>query len=172
MSFGSWLRLTDYASKHHVSISTLRRRIKNGDLSFRFEDGKYLIFEGTQTGDESRPAAGIANKEPISTVIPVPLNLNSASGEADFVVEAQQKLDRLRSDSERSAPRAAVEEPILSSANKLLTELKKAYTSILQEKEEQMIQLKEEVSDLKTLVRVLEDDNDRLRRSLQIENQY
>lgn len=55
------------------------------------------------------------------------------------------------------------DEPILTAANKLLNELKKAYTQILQEKEEQIFQLKDEVSDLKTLVRVLESENDRLR---------
>lgn len=58
------------------------------------------------------------------------------------------------------------EEPILSSATRLLNELKRAYTNVLQEKEEQIIQLKEEVTDLKTLVRVLESDNDRMRRLL------
>ena len=56
------------------------------------------------------------------------------------------------------------DEPILTAANKLLNELKKAYSLILQEKEEQILHLKEEVSDLKTLVRVLESENDRLRR--------
>lgn len=56
-------------------------------------------------------------------------------------------------------------EPILTAANKLLTELKKAYTLILQEKEEQILHLKEEVTDLKTLVRVLESDNARLKRN-------
>jgi hypothetical protein len=47
----------------------------------------------------------------------------------------------------------------------LLHEIKKAYSLILQEKEEQILQLKEEVADLKTLVRVLEDDNLRLKSS-------
>ncbi len=56
------------------------------------------------------------------------------------------------------------DEPILTAANKLLNELKKAYTQILQEKEEQIFQLKEEVADLKTLVRVLESENDRLKK--------
>ena len=51
----------------------------------------------------------------------------------------------------------------MTAANKLLNELKKAYTQILQEKEEQIFQLKEEVTDLKTLVRVLESENDRLK---------
>lgn len=59
--------------------------------------------------------------------------------------------------------KANKDEPILTAANKLLNELKKAYTQILQEKEEQIFQLKDEVSDLKTLVRVLESENDRLR---------
>lgn len=54
-------------------------------------------------------------------------------------------------------------EPILTAANKLLAELKKAYTQILQEKEEQIMTLKEEVSDLKTLVKVLESENSRLK---------
>ena len=39
------------------------------------------------------------------------------------------------------------------------------YSLILQEKEEQILQLKEEVADLKTLVRVLEDDNARIKRA-------
>jgi hypothetical protein len=54
------------------------------------------------------------------------------------------------------------DEPILTAANRLLTELKKAYTLILSEKEEQILDLKGEVSDLKTLVRVLESENERL----------
>ncbi len=65
---------------------------------------------------------------------------------------------------------AAEEEPVIASATKLLAELKKAYTSILHDKEEQLIQLKEEVSDLKMLVRVLEGDNERLKKLLYSEN--
>ena len=45
----------------------------------------------------------------------------------------------------------------------LLNEIKRAYSLILQEKEEQILQLKDEVADLKTLVRVLEDDNLRIK---------
>lgn len=55
-------------------------------------------------------------------------------------------------------------EPILSAANRLLTDLKKAYTLVLQEKEEQILHLREENTDLKTLVRALESDNDRMKR--------
>lgn len=55
-------------------------------------------------------------------------------------------------------------EPILTAANRLLTELKKAYTQVLQEKEEQILHLKEEIADLKTLIRVLESDIERKKR--------
>ena len=68
------------------------------------------------------------------------------------------------------APTASEEEPVIASATKLLGELKKAYTSILHDKEEQLIQLKEEVSDLKMLVRVLEGDNERLKKLIYSEN--
>jgi hypothetical protein len=49
-----------------------------------------------------------------------------------------------------------------SSAHILLVELKRAYSQVLQEKEELILNLKEEVTDLKTLVRVLESENERL----------
>ena len=57
------------------------------------------------------------------------------------------------------------DEPLITTTSKLLNELKQAYTLILHEKEEQIIYLKEEIADLKTLVRVLESDNARLRKT-------
>ncbi len=56
-------------------------------------------------------------------------------------------------------------ESVITAANRLLADLKKAYTQVLQDKEEQISGLKEEISDLKTLIKVLESENDRLRRS-------
>lgn len=64
-----------------------------------------------------------------------------------------QKLKE--TDGESSAVSATVE--------MLLQEIKKAYTLILHEKEEQILQLRDELADLKTLVRVLEENNNRQR---------
>jgi len=50
-----------------------------------------------------------------------------------------------------------VEASVLTSANRLVEEIKSAYAKILQEKEEQISQLKEEIIDLRMLVRILED---------------
>jgi hypothetical protein len=153
MQAGQWLPLTDYASKYRISVSTLRRRIKGGQIEFRFDDGKYWILDtDPQSLDQRQPVLGGSSAE----------QAPSASHAAPLIQEAQVKLDQLR----ETSGVAPTEEPILSSASRLLNELKRAYMSILQEKEEQIIQLKEEVSDLKTLVRVLEDDNERMRRIL------
>lgn len=149
---GSWLPLTEFATKYKISVSTLRRRIKADDIKFRFEDGKYFIMD-----------------EPVGTH----QRVHRPSLESDLaLVGAHQGMmkgnDTMSTSSEAKSVRDKAtipnkDEPILTAANKLLNELKKAYTQILQEKEEQIFQLKDEVSDLKTLVRVLESENDRLK---------
>ncbi|QDK39543.1 hypothetical protein DOE51_19035 [Bdellovibrio sp. NC01] len=154
-TYGSWLPLTDYSTKHKISVSTLRRRIKANDIKFRFEDGKYFIMD-----------------EPVSTH----QRVYRPSQESDLaLVGAHQGMMKEGSDMATSKDEMKAQdlvdktvkvnkdEPILTAANKLLNELKKAYTLILQEKEEQILQLKDEVADLKTLVRVLESENDRLK---------
>lgn len=149
----SWLPLTEYSSKYHVSISTLRRRIKTDTIKYQFEDGRYLIFD--QRPSLTSPPPG--KKEVASAKTEAASLENKSAPVKSFA--AEKPADR---NFERSFGNA--EEPILTAANRLLSELKKAYTQILQEKEEQILHLKEEVSDLKTLVRVLESENDRLRR--------
>lgn len=152
---GSWLPLTEYSTKHKISVSTLRRRIKADDIKFRFEDGKYFIMDepmGThqrvhRPSQESDLALVGAHQGMMKE------GNNMASSKEEM--NAQDLADK--------TVKVNKDEPILTAANKLLNELKKAYTQILQEKEEQIFQLKEEVADLKTLVRVLESDNDRLK---------
>jgi len=51
-------------------------------------------------------------------------------------------------------------------SEKIMQELKSAYVSVLHEKEEQIMQLKNEIADLKTLVQVLEGENGRLNSNL------
>jgi DNA anti-recombination protein RmuC len=185
-----WLRLTDYASKYRISISTLRRRIKHGQLAYRFEEGKYLIIDEAPTFSETSPIHGatssqaqVPNQSPITSAA---ATASAAAEAAPLIQQAQERLNQLRyaasiapntmgagaEANNFSNAASNNDEPILSSASRLLTELKRAYTNILQEKEEQIIQLKEEVTDLKTLVRVLEDDNERMRRILKSPSSY
>ena len=48
-------------------------------------------------------------------------------------------------------------------SGEVLGEIKRAYVAVLHEKEEQIMQLKEEIVDLKTLVKILEGENERLK---------
>ncbi len=158
MQSEQWLPLTDYSSKYRVSMSTLRRRIKSGQIHFRLENGKYFVSDHPpqEAGDaEVSSQMGQLKFQPKTDAVHSPITGMAAPLIDDGSrVQSPNKID-------------AEEEPLISTATKLLNELKKAYSSILQEKEEQMIQLKAEVADLKTLVRVLEEDNDRMRAILQ-----
>lgn len=145
----SWLVLMDYSTKYKVSVSTLRRRIKAEDIKYKFDDGKYFIIDEPMSTHQRVHRPSIE-----SDLAPV----GTHQGNKQAPNSLQPKTDI----SDKIAM-AKNDEPILTAANKLLTELKKAYTQILQEKEEQMLHLKEEVADLKTLVRVLEGENDRLK---------
>lgn len=137
-----WLPITEYSIKHKVSVSTLRRKIKANEIKFSFSEGKYLLLdEPFMTPPNHRPSPtsdqGLNQKTHTVTATEPP--------SAASLVQTGN-----------------LDGPILTAANKLLVELKRAYTQILQEKEEQILHLKEEAADLKTLVRVLESENERL----------
>ena len=143
----SWLPLMDYSTKHRISVSTLRRRIKANDIRYRFEEGKYFIMDEPM-GAHQRVHRPSQDSESVALV-----------GAHQGMMKGQEMAQDLNDKNVK----VNKEEPILTAANKLLNELKKAYTQILQEKEEQILNLKEEATDLKTLVRVLESENDRLK---------
>ncbi len=146
-----WLPLTDYSTKYKVSVSTLRRRIKAEDIRYRFEDGKYFISdEPVGTHQRAHRPSQESENALMSTQS---MKFQAAQPAYHQTVQSAQPMQ---------ANQANKDEPILTAANKLLNELKKAYSLILQEKEEQILQLKSEVDNLKTLVRVLESENDRL----------
>lgn len=127
----NWLPLIEYSNKHQISISTLRRRIKDNSILFKLEEGKYFIV------DDSVEKAARGRK---------PILIHNYKDQ-----NIAENLD-LPQTSALAAPITIIEE------------LKKAYLASMQSKEEQIFQLKEEVSDLKTLVRVLESDNERLKK--------
>ena len=133
----SWIPLADYSMKHKISVSTLRRRIKAEDIQFKFDDGKYLILDGETSTNENY----VQEHRP------------SLKSDAEPGVMKYQSAE-VKADSSES---------VITAANRLLADLKKAYTQILQEKEQQIRYLNQENSDLKTLIKVLESENHRLR---------
>lgn len=166
---GSWLSLTDYSTKYRVSVSTLRRRIKSEDIQFKLSDGKYFILDEPLSGLENEErnyvpsslTTSMSEASDLGTHRPSQSNVQSSEAMMQHMTEETKKV-LLQTQQLTEKFKSMKEEPILTAANRLLGELKKAYSQVLQEKEEQIFQLKEEVTDLKTLVRVLEGENDRL----------
>lgn len=141
MNTQNWLSLMEYSAKYRVSLSTLRRRIKSGEIEYKFIEGKYLLKNS-------------------------PLLTGQAGSET--IAPPTQALSRPQPPASIELPAAPIHKPAPAAppvdVQALLTEIKKAYALILQEKETQIVQLKNEVADLRTLVRVLEDENTRLKR--------
>lgn len=148
MNTQSWLSLIEYSAKHRVSLSTLRRRIKAGEIEHKLIEGKYLVK------DRPRPATTMTttSSAKLETIAP-PSLVRSLAEPSPVAVLA------------KTARPEESHDQFWTTTQGLLNEIKKAYSLILQEKEEQILQLKEEVADLKTLVRVLEDENLRLKNS-------
>lgn len=71
-----WVPLLQYANERGVSLSTLRRRIKSNKIRYRFEEGRYLIYDESS---QHEPALH-------PTVIP------SARIERDIEQNVEQKL--------------------------------------------------------------------------------
>ena len=48
----SWLTLQEYSIQNGISVSTLRRKIKNSELKYKLENGKYLIEASLKRKEE------------------------------------------------------------------------------------------------------------------------
>ncbi len=149
-----WLPLNEYSTKYRVSLSTLRRRIRSSEVAFQFEEGKYWLEDRAMAkpAHSAKSISNVAAEHPIEAQ-------SSYAPQANFVASPAEAHRPVAASSEATAVNA---EGLLHSAQGLLQELKNAYVKVLHEKEEQITQLKEEVIDLKTLVKILESENDRL----------
>ena len=130
----NWLSLSEYSSKYGVSVSTLRRRIKGSQVKYKMINGKYYL-------------AKLDHRE---------LHVSSPVPENETMVESSlpEVQDNFRT--------ASSEDSTFLTAKVLLDELKKAYMNSLQDQEKQIIQLKQQIADLKTVVMYLERENERL----------
>ena len=146
MAKTNWIDLNEYSTKHNVSVSTLRRRIKSNTVEFVFDEGKYFLLDEDLPRQSNRPKPSVQDIAPPHKLSP------------------KQGLQKAKEEKKEVNPSSNSNSPLLmNTANELLGELKKAYMQVLQEKEEQIMFLKEEISDLKTLTRILEEDNTRLK---------
>lgn len=182
------LSLTEYSAKYKVSVSTLRRRIKKGELSFVQDSGKYLLPDApfdeilednfapstpnmTVRGFNSAPPQK-SNQQ--STAVPfleplgLDLSFNKPSHE-DFEVPAlsDETASHDFSDFDHEGVSFSPVDQVtqIQQRSEELVELKKAFTMVLNEKEEQILQLKQHIADLQTLNKAFENEVERLEAS-------
>lgn len=143
MAAQSFLQLSEYSNKYGVSLSTLRRRIKTNEIEFKFEQGKYWLPD--------EPIAKYARNRPQTSEVAKSVHASTPadSGFAKTYSEIGGALKDLQE--------------FTASAKNMMSEVKSAFVKALQEKEEQILELKNEVADLRTLNRILDEENERLK---------
>lgn len=165
-----WLPLNEYSTKFNMSISTLRRRIRNSEVEFQFRDGKYWLKDeniprGYKTSRPIQSEPARPSFQAATNAAPAPLAVPLVPSSKTEAPVAHYNLLEQFKDTKPVVPVADhTTNQALEVADRLVAELKAAYVLILQEKEEMILQLKEEVSDLKTLTRILESENERLKK--------
>lgn len=132
----NWLSLSEYSSEHGISVSTLRRRIKTNQVKYKMINGKYYL-DSRDNSSEGKVSSSVPRKE-----------------------TAPKQTVTQPTTPQTFAPSGS-EENTFQTAKVLLDELKKAYMQSLQDKEKQIIQLKQQIADLKTLVMYLERENEK-----------
>ncbi len=151
------LSLTEYSAKYKVSISTLRRRIKKRELLYVQEAGKYILPDipyDKLLGDSiAHPTRSVTDRGP--DIVP-----SQKTNQAAVVSPLESLgLDLSFKKEKNNKPFSQTTNEVKSKA---LMELKKAYTLVLSEKEEQILQLRQHISDLQTLNKAFENEIHRL----------
>ncbi len=182
MTTKEWITLSDYSSKYRTSISTLRRRIKKEEVKYVFENGKYFLpdlsphlianskksfshappkSEETSLGQHFSENDFLGFEESLDLDFDLELKQDK-SFESEINYLGHEKSPPQFTRSQSSAESIQIQNILSPLLDQMNRELKKAYSATLQEKEEQIIILKEQVADLKTLINFLESENKRL----------
>ncbi|MAF91245.1 MAG: hypothetical protein VX583_09510 [Bdellovibrionota bacterium] len=167
----NWLTINDYSNKYDLSVSTLRRRIKAEDIEFRLESGKYFLLDEEPRKQKAQKTSEKIQKIPLKHKfekenLDFKTEESSDDEQAELLVNAAVRSSSemvTNQDEQNIQSMRTAADSAFTTAKELLDELKKSYSFILHEKEEQILYLKNEISDLRTLIRVLEDDNTKLR---------
>ncbi|MEI6079183.1 MAG: hypothetical protein WCQ53_00905 [bacterium] len=112
----NWLPITEYSLKNGISISTIRRKIKNKTLESKIENGKYFILDALTDYE-----------------------INENKTDADGLVTFAENS--------------------ISTISKLNHELIEEKDKIIRTQEITINHLREQISDLKMLIGIMEKSN-------------
>ncbi len=147
MQNNKWLTLSEYSNSYKVSVSTLRRRIKSKKVNCVYEDGKYYLENLPLSDHRLNNTQGDLTHHQLTPKATTAPPQNFSSQEDDIAMKSEAMPPVNSSD---------IKNEISPEVLFMVTELKNAYTLNLKEKEEQILVLKDEITDLKMLVHALE----------------
>lgn len=147
-----WLSLAEYSNKYNVSISTLRRRIRSGQLSFNIRFGKYFLK------DQSLGSLDKVKEEIKSQKTKASMK-NKGNGKKKDAIQKSITEEKMKS--------VGTEHSLL---DKLMDVQKKLYEKI-EAKELKILEQQNQIADLNTLVTFLEKENKDLKSILHQEKE-
>ena len=163
------LSLTEYSAKYGVSVSTLRRKIKKEAILNKMVDGKYLLpdldYKELSTQNVSPHSTSKVAVAPPQEFQRKSESVEDSSEGGDYDDDGEEleplvpSLGDVDFNEKKSINVSKREETI---QHQSFDELKKAFRSILAEKEAQITSLKSHLADVQTLNKVLEFELARL----------
>ena len=180
----NWITLNEYSLKHGVSISTLRRRIKSGSVNFKTVQNKYYLEDFQQAGLISPTTQNFVKpplREQLASsskgVVPEDSMQKNVDVKMSFVI---QKLENLQFTLENALAREKDNlmsvftdrmedmrlffdgvfvnkiENLEGATTNQLEEFRKFFEAMLKAKDDEILALKSEISNLQTLTQILE----------------
>ena len=154
-----FLSLTEYSNKYHISISTLRRRIRTGQIPFNVKCGKYFledqipaVLKKLKTTKQNNGKKTDYNKKEVISKIVEDKVVDS------FFPEKQWK------EGEKNIKTDSISK--LPSEGSLLDKLidsQKELSSRIERKDLKINEQQNQIADLNTLVALLEKENKELK---------
>jgi len=154
-----WLSLAEYSNKYRVSVSTLRRRIRTGQLSFNLQSGKYFLKDQSPASLRKTKVCRTRDQKEYSRDKRQSVSESEISVEESIVKEPKNI---------KKTPSASLPENSLF--NKLMESQKEFYRQV-EQKEMKISELQNKVMDLSTLVALLEKENKELKALLHQEKE-
>lgn len=95
---GVWLSITDYSRYKNVSISTIRRHIKNNILKYKEENGKYFIYTpSTEKVKAREEEESLRNKLELELLRNQIRQLNDENAALKMLIELYEKEKKTQS---------------------------------------------------------------------------
>ena len=166
----SWLALNEYSAKYRVSISTLRRRIKAGQIHVHSEQGKYFLND--QAIEEILKDPPPAPPPPISKDLPASAASTLVKPPLPSSALAKNPLPPVESPPLAEPPSPALNSPDFSSNGALdsqktlsgqFLEAQKELCRQLDQKDQKISRLQEQLADFQTWAALLEKENKELK---------